>query len=217
MNVLFVGNSYTYFNSLDETFEKLAKENGKDVCCYRVTEGGRKLVDYKNPNDVTTRLLKHSLEQRKYDVCFLQEQSLLPFVDYDRFKEGLDFVLELIGDRAEKIILYATWGRKDGSPELEKYGITRKKMTELLSDAYEKAAGKIGCTVSPVGQSFLTVGRECPDVELYHTDKSHPSQKGTALASLTHYYTVFLEAPTSLHCLGLSEEEKKVFLRALTK
>lgn len=217
MNVLFVGNSYTYYNDLESMFERLARDNGRDVCCYRVTEGGRRLVDYKDRNDLTTRLLKRAVEERIYDVCFLQEQSLLPFVDYERFEEGLGCVLDIIGDRANKIILYATWGRKDGSTVLEEYGITRKKMTELLSDAYKKAGKKIGAEVSCVGESFLKATKELPEIELYNADRSHPSQKGSALAALTHYYTLFGEYPANIHSLGLSEDEKRVFFKAVTK
>ena len=216
MNVLFVGNSYTYYNDLENMFEKLAKDNGKEVRCYRVTEGGRKLVDYKDKNDLTTRLLKRAVEEREYDVCFLQEQSLLPFVDYERFEEGLGCVLDIIGNRAEKIILYATWGRKDGSAVLEEYGITRKKMTELLSEAYKKATRKIGAKLSPVGESFFKATKECPEIELYNADRSHPSQKGSALAAITHYYILFGEYPSNLNSLGLSEEERKAFFNAVT-
>ncbi len=31
MKVLFIGNSYTYFNDMPKLFENLSRENGKDV------------------------------------------------------------------------------------------------------------------------------------------------------------------------------------------
>ena len=43
MNILFIGNSYTYYNDMPNILEALAKENGKDLSADAVTKGGRKL------------------------------------------------------------------------------------------------------------------------------------------------------------------------------
>ena len=42
MNILFIGNSYTYYNNMPKMLEALAKENGKKLCVNAVTKGGRK-------------------------------------------------------------------------------------------------------------------------------------------------------------------------------
>ena len=43
MNILFIGNSYTYYNDMPQMLAELAKENGNDVSVDAVTKGGRKL------------------------------------------------------------------------------------------------------------------------------------------------------------------------------
>lgn len=83
MNILFIGNSYTYYNDLDILFEKICREGGKQVNAFRVTAGGRKLFQFKDASDPVTQELQSALQHRQYEVCFLQEQSLLPIKDYD--------------------------------------------------------------------------------------------------------------------------------------
>ena len=49
MNILFIGNSYTYVHNVPELFEKLAKENEKNITVDSVTKGARKLYENKQP------------------------------------------------------------------------------------------------------------------------------------------------------------------------
>ena len=44
MKLLFIGNSYTYFNEMPEQLEALMRENGFDVTVHSVTKGGRKQI-----------------------------------------------------------------------------------------------------------------------------------------------------------------------------
>ena len=41
MNILFIGNSYTYFSDLHDLFSSLCAANGQDVRVDSVTCGGR--------------------------------------------------------------------------------------------------------------------------------------------------------------------------------
>ena len=118
MNILFIGNSYTYFNDMDKLFEGICRENGHPVNAFRVTKGGRKMISYLDPEDPITQQLESILRERHYDVCFLQEQSLLPARDYDSFKTGMTHVKRMVGNQADRFILYATWARKAGSLRL---------------------------------------------------------------------------------------------------
>ena len=51
MNILMIGNSYTYYNDMPKILESLAIENGKDVRVDSVTKGGRKLYANLLPED----------------------------------------------------------------------------------------------------------------------------------------------------------------------
>src|SRR5215471_15592197 len=81
IRVLFIGNSYTYFNNLPEIFTKLAQSGhqGK-VETMMAAPGGWRLKDHWEKGDA----LK-ALHEGKWDYVVLQDQSTLG-VDY--FLEG---------------------------------------------------------------------------------------------------------------------------------
>lgn len=215
MNILFIENSYTYYNDLEKLFEALCRENGKQVTALRVTKGGRRLLQFKDAEDATTCQLTSLLEQAAYDVCFLQEQSLLPATDFAAFWEGVSYVNSLVKTPATRVILYATWARKAGSPVLEAHNWTPDTMTEALHAAYTKAAAQLEAEVSPVGIGFRNALRLDPALDLYDPDMSHPSRLGSCLAALTHYRTLFGVFPEKTASLGLTRHHLEVFQAAL--
>lgn len=211
MNVLFIGNSYTYYHDLEKLFASLCRSNGKQVDAYRVTSGGRKLIQYTDAEDPVTRQLADTLQCRQYDVVFLQEQSLLPATDFELFWAGLNHVSQMVQASKPRIILYATWARKASSPDLEKLGWTPETMTQLLHSAYEKAADALNAAVSPVGINFQKVAVLAPQIDLHDPDLSHPSYRGSCLAALTHYHTLFGTFPENTEVLSLTDAERSVF------
>lgn len=215
MNILFIGNSYTYYNDMPLLFEQLANCNNQKTTVYSITKGGRKLESYTDTSDVVTVALDTLLSKQKFDVCFIQEQSVLPASDYNGFIRGLDCVVNKLKDRVEHLVLYATWGRKSGNSILTEYNWTTESMTSLLSDAYQKAAKLYGAYVSQVGKNFLYVTQKHPEINLYNEDGSHPSYQGSCLAALTHYHSVFCDFPKHTEMLALSDSELSAFRSAI--
>ena len=216
MNVLFIGNSYTFCNDMPTIFEQLAISNGKNITVHSVTKGGRRLNDYVDDKDPVTVTLDTLLSEQKFDICFIQEQSILPAADFDGFIGGLDCVVKKLKDRAEHLILYATWGRKCDNPELIQHNWTTESMTDLLIQAYQKAAGLYDADVSPVGNSFLYITQNYPEINLYDEDGSHPSYQGSCLIALTHYYTAFGNFPDQTDTLSLNDAELSAFRMAVS-
>ena len=180
-----------------------------------ITKGGRRLESFADKSDAVTLALHDILLKEKFDVCFIQEQSILPAVEFDRFISGLNCVVDVVQDKTDRIILYATWGRKSGSETLAEYNWTTESMTKLLSEAYGKASAQINATVSPVGENFLKIAEIAPQINLHDEDLSHPSYKGSCLAALTHYYTIFKEFPKNTESLNLSNDELLFFKKAI--
>ena len=216
MNVLFIGNSYTYYNDMPAIFQALCRDNGKDVTATAVTKGRRKLIAYSDPYDATTVKLLEALDKH-YDICVLQEQSVLPITEFDTFIEGLTLVTDMVKGHADKFILYATWGRKSGSATLVEHGWDTAGMTEMLAQSYEKAATQFGAEISHVGKNFLSAARLLPEVDLYNPDLTHPSYVGSVLSALTHYYTIFKEFPEKTGSLSLENTVIDTFRKVVCK
>lgn len=214
MNVLFIGNSYTYFHDLPAVFGALANENGKNVTAYSVTRGGRKLCQFTDTEDDCTKELSAVLvENPPFDAVFLQEQSLLPYRDYEMFFGGAKHVADTVrAAGAKRLLFYVTWGRKPGCPTLDEMGWTHESMTDGLADAYGRAAEVLSMECASVGAAFHKIVAEHPDIDLYDPDGSHPSYMGTALASLVMYKAVFGEVPRVTDSLAVGAEVWDVLL-----
>ena len=155
LKILFVGNSYTFFNDMPQTFfTEEANASGYDVRVTSITKGGYRLVQFADPENEHGIRLRKAIDGQHYDFAVLQEQSVNPITDEAQFLDGVGGVKALID--ADKFVLYATWGRNEGSQQLQDLGITREEMTEKLSLAYNKAGELYGMDVAEVGKAFLT-------------------------------------------------------------
>ncbi len=201
MKILFIGNSYTYFNDMPNMLEALAVENGKKMKQYSVTKGGRHLYENLSDGDANTEKIKELVSTNGFDALILQEQSCFAIVDYDNFLYAVEKLKDIAG--AKRTILYSTWGRKNGSAKLEELGLTSEEMTKKLTEAYISAANATNSEISPVGKAFLKISKELPEAELYDPDLSHPSYLGSAVAAICHYRILFGTMPTATDSLNI--------------
>lgn len=217
MNILFIGNSYTYFNDLPAVFAALANENGRDVTACSVTRGGRRLNQFSDAEDDCTEELCAVLADRgPFDVVFLQEQSMLPYRDYDAFFNGAAHVAGTVrAAGAKRLCFYVTWGRRPNCPTLAEMGWTHDTMTAGLHEAYFRAAEALSMECADVGAAFHQFVAADNGDFLYDPDGSHPSYAGTALAALVMYKTVFGEMPVQTASLHVEPQMQKTLLAAV--
>ena len=135
-NILFIGNSYTYFNKMPtEYFNKIAESAGITVNVESVTRGGWTLLKHASEEFEEGAKITSLLKENSYDYVVLQEQSFRPAVDPKRFFDGARALNEKIKANGATPFLYATWGRGEGCADLDKHSLTNKIMTEKLSAA----------------------------------------------------------------------------------
>ena len=209
MKILFIGNSYTYFNDMPTLFSRLCGCNGKQAQVFSVTKGGRKLHENLDSADQTTRELEAVVQQNPMDVVILQEHSVLPITDFDRFSANIKSLMEKIGPA--RYVLYQTWARKAGAEFLQEHKLTPRTMALRLQEAYTRAAQICDIDRAPVGQCFLEISESHPEIDLYDPDLTHPSYEGSCLAAIVHFRTLFGEYPADTSWLGLSADVQDVF------
>ena len=122
MNILFIGNSYTYYNNMPDLFEKLCIENGYDVEVISVTHGGHKLCEYLDKGDEYTEKINVLAKTQIFDVCFLQEHSTFSVLETERFVDAVYRLSKKLENCVKDFRLYETWGRKCGSSVLDQNG-----------------------------------------------------------------------------------------------
>ena len=184
--ILFVGNSYTYYNDMPTAlFVPKAEAAGFPCQVTAVTRGGWTLAKFADPNDEEGARLRSVVEGQQYDWVILQEQSCRPVVNKDAFFRGVEDLKTLLSPQTDRFLLYATWGRKPGSEKLEELGMNSEEMTGKLAEAYDEAGCRFDMPVAHVGKAFAAYLAEHPEEELYNPDRSHPSAKGSEIAAET--------------------------------
>lgn len=113
INVLFIGNSYTFYNNSWDIFKKICLAEGKKVNVDQVTCGGYTLEQMNDPLNEYGAKVAEKLKNNKYDVVFLQEQSLRPAIgDEALFYDAVRGLTQKIRANGAIPVLYETWGRK---------------------------------------------------------------------------------------------------------
>ena len=192
--VLFIGNSYTYFNNLPEMFAKLA-ESGKrgPVDVEMVAPGGYRLKDHWEKGKA-----REVLHDGKWDYVVLQDQSTLGVTYWVEGKAHVtsDVIFhpyalmwaEEVRKAGATPTFFLTWAGKD-TPEDQ----------PALNDAYTRAAKESQSRVAPVGVAWQQVRQQNPALSLFYVGRgSHPSVEGSYLAACALYATIFESSPVGL-------------------
>ena len=212
--VLFVGNSYTIRNNLTDIFKNIATSAGYDVTVDEVLKGAYTLLKFADENDEYGAQVKTALDSNKYDFVVIQGQSYMPISDPGSFYDGVRAMNEKIKANGATPILYETWGRKTGHSVLTQYGWTNETMTWKLAGAYEAIGKELGIDVAYAGLAFYDLYTGT-NIELYHSDKTHPSYNGSYTAAMTIFAEIFGVRPTEINYTeGLSGDNAADLIRA---
>ena len=201
--ILFVGNSYTYFNNMPaQYFGEIMKAAGYRVKVISITKGAWTLSKFADPRDEMGKQVDSMLTHQDFDFVVLQEQSMTPAVNADAFYSGTDRLNEKIRECGATPILYATWGRRKGSGDLTDYGLTDETMTWKLAASYEHMGQTHDIPVAHVGLAFWDIVQNHRNIALHDPDMSHPSAEGSYLAALTIFARITGIDPTTVDYEG---------------
>jgi PKD repeat protein len=198
--VLFIGNSYTYYNDLPSLIDSLANHNGNDLIKDQNTPGG---YTFEAHTTNTTTLSKISSDT--WDFVILQEQSQLPSFPYNQVQTDVLPYAKILCDSIRsandcaKPLFYGTWGRRDGDSQWDSIN-TFEKMNNRLYNTYEYMADVNNGKLAPVGIGFRYVKEDgsapISHTQLYSSDGSHPSILGSYLGACIFYNIIFNSTST---------------------
>ena len=175
MRILFLGNSFTFFNDLPQMVgELLNAEVGRSL------RGGAYLFEHLDPADELYEQSRKLLTEEKWDYVVLQDQSQGPITNREEFLQAVRTLNPLIRAAGAKPILYETWAYREGSEILASTGFTFEEMQQKLSEGYAAAAAENDALLAPVGQTFAVARATTP---LYCDDDYHPAEPGSRIAA----------------------------------
>ena len=200
--VLFIGNSYTYYNDLPQLLTQLAASAGEAVTTGQSTPPGHTLEQH-STNPATLDLIR----QGDWDHVIIQEQSQRPaFPDGQVATQVLPYAQALVDSvRAyspcANVVFYMTWGRQNGDAQncvAFPPVCTYEGMQERLRSGYLAMATANQAECAPVGMAWRTIRQQHPSIVLYDPDGSHPALGGSYLAASTIFCTLFRRSASDL-------------------
>lgn len=214
-SILFIGNSYTYFNNMPSIVADIAASFGNHVDYASQTPGGMTFAGHAGNSNTYS-----AMNSTDWDYVVLQAQSQEPSFPYGQVNnQTLPFAMQL-ADSAQAIstcsqaMFFMTWGRENGDPQWDSIN-TFDKMNARLRLAYLRFADSSNASVAPVGVAWKYVRDNHPEINLYTGDGSHPSYAGSYLAACTFYASVFLSSPVGTSFNGnLSTNEALLLQQA---
>lgn len=189
LNILFIGNSFTFVNDLPKMLETLAANAGDEISTASVLRGGAYLHQFADPEHDLSQRLTEIYPTKTWDFIVLQDQSFNPANKPEDFLESVQKLCKQMNGGA-KFLFYSTWAYRNHTEKLSKTGMTYSEMLSALTASYQKAAEHHHGIRVPVGDAFALSTAEYPDIDLYTADDYHPSPCGTYLATCLFYRAV---------------------------
>ena len=198
--VLFIGNSFTYYNnSLHYHVEQLRRNimSPKAFAPYNfraaTIAGGYWYEQMANADYLT--------EGKGWDAVILQGHST-EAIDEDKkgiFRDSLKESRDLLLKRGIKPFLFMTWAYQNKPEMIEELEVSYKDLEETLD-----------LELVPVGTAFNKSLSLRPELKLHARDGIHPSRAGTYLAACVFYASLYKETPVGLiYDMGLPKETSR--------
>ncbi len=178
MRVLFIGNSYTYYNNLPDIVQAMAEATDTPMQVDSYTAGAMSLRGFLNSPQHAQAAQK--LARGNYDWVVLQDQSQTPAYNPAETRESVKQWCRLAQQSKTKVLLFITWAHAaevNGNPRLQ------TTMQDDTTHTYCCAATENKATVAPVGEAWRRWYRKHPNRALHTKDLSHPNKEGSYLAA----------------------------------
>ena len=193
--VLFIGNSYTYYNNLPDLVNEIALSFGDTLMHESSTPGGSNF----NAHSTNAQTL-NKINQKQWDYVVLQAQSQeLSFSHFQVANDSYPYAEILVdsifaNSSCTEPLFFMTWGRKYGDQSNCQFYppiCTYLGMQERLRESYLDMTFTHNASCSPVGMAWKKSIEIDSTLNLYSSDNSHPSIYGSYLAACTFYSSIF--------------------------
>ena len=211
-NILFVGNSYLYYNnSVHNYVEPMLREHyGSEIETKLSAIGGSKLHHHNIDHLLNPKNL--NLDQQ-IDLLIMQGGS----TEVISAKDQKNFIqtAKRYGTKAQnvgvKTALYMTHAYTKADSRFE------PNLIKKISKTYFAAGKESNSFIIPVGLAYELAYKEKPEIKLHHVDGTHPSQLGTYLGAATVFASVTGKSPEGLefNYYGAINDEDRIFLQKI--
>jgi len=199
VSVLFIGNSYTFYNDMPQMVANIAAGDAGNPVTYQIqsaTRGAQTLAALLQDQSIVD-----VVSSRMWNYVVLQEQSLWALAPENVEATAISARTWVgkIKAQGAKPLFYVTWARQPNSYWYtdRQYGFTKnpKYMQQQLDQSSAALSKQLGMVQVPVGDAFATALQRDAKWPLYAEDSSHPSRLGSYLAALMFYKAISGRSP----------------------
>lgn len=191
MNILFIGNSFTYYHDMPDLLMQIAKSAGVDLYAEHVTKGGYRLCQHSDWETEDGKRTDAALRSRAWDYVVLQEQSMTPVSAREVFLPAAAELCKTVRAFGAKPVFYQTWSYRDGTEKLATTGLSYGDFYRGLKDAYTAAAEENGAFQVRVGDVFYALNQPRGGLDLICPDNFHPSLLGSYAIAACFFWWLF--------------------------
>lgn len=190
LKVLFIGNSYTHMNDMPKMFEKISKDAGMDIIVEKSAQSGASFRVHSERKEMFA-----AINKRQWDYVILQGYSRELTFDPEYLDTAtVPFVNQITdsiyrNNACTNLLFYMTWGYDKGYLEREVVN-THEKMANKIESGYRYLSDTYDVPVVPVGMAWKKV-RALEAMDLYVSDRAHPSKEGSFLIASTFFESIF--------------------------
>ncbi len=179
-DVLFIGNSMTYYNNLCNVVQGIAAHRGHNIRCKAATNGGKNLIFQSTADNVV-----NAIKEGGYEIVVLQD--IVGGFDGDNLQIGTEAIIPTIRqyNPDARIIFYEPWPTKDTI-----LGVSG--LLPYFTYSYIQTAKSVGADLAPAGEAFYEL-YEQNGLDYYCGDNKHPQPLGTFTSASSIYYAMYFE------------------------
>lgn len=206
LRILWIGNSFTYFDSAHVKLQAIAEGEGQAVTINAQLQGGYSFQRHLRRDGTMSAIL-----YGVYDVAILQDLSR-HFALYAQAPKRCALISKDAQELTDRIHIYSpdakiwleqTWAFEDGN--FGGFG-SYEAFDDLLRKGTAMVARNIGAEVDPIGEAFRVCRETHPEIELYTPDRKHPSAYGAYLKACVTYIAIFGKPIVNATDCGLDSE-----------
>lgn len=199
--ILFIGNSFTYFNNMPQIVKGIADSANIPVITGMHAPGGISVGDTAQGSmaHMNNPALFSLIRSKKWDYAVIQDnqgrfvRDSAVFPGASKVVQGHLNIMDSVkkNNDCAKIILFGGWAWKTGMPP---FGNTGIECIQRILTNYRVLNDTMKETVAPIGIAWIKAVNYLPAVNLWDPDDAHPSYAGSYLTASVIFSTIFNQA-----------------------
>ncbi len=173
LNILFIGNSHTYFNDMPLMVKRCAEDDGFHCRVTMLAHPNWYLSQHAEEPEARFNIL-----YGRYDYVVLQEHAH-PFGPEEEFLNAAAALNRMIREAGSTPVIFECWSRKN-EPATQAH----------MNEVHKRAADGIHALLAPVGENWRDCIRSRPELEMYAEDGAHASPAGSDFAAKVIWETI---------------------------